>query len=646
MRTFRIRAHLCALLWALAFVAAAQSAPPAPIDITGLIRRDTVEEIEISPTGDYLALTVPLEDRTVLSVIRRSDKAITAKVEVGEDSVIHDVWWVGDNRVVASVAEKFGRNDQPMVTGEIIAIDADGKRGKWLTSREDPTFAEIHSDLRDDDRNVLITATIPGDVYETMLEKMDVYNGRRTTISMAPVRRASFVTDRSGAARFAVGAGNDNVSKLYYRAGRDSDWRLINDQAQSGVPESALGFSEDERIAYLWREREKGPDAIVAWNPQTGERNELLIDPIADPHSIIRAIGGDAPVGVRYMHDGVRTAFFDPNSPTARLYRQLEKAFPGEAVSITSSTRDGKLALVLVWSDRNPGDFFLFDTASKQATLLFSKRVWIEPTTGPSTRGIQLTSRDGLSLYGYLTLPPGIDASATAPLPMVLMPHGGPFGIFDGWYFDDDAQLLARAGYAVLRVNFRGSGNYGRAFKTAGAREWGGKMQDDLTDATQWAIAQKIADPKRICIYGASYGAYAALMGVAKEPDLYRCAVGYVGVYDLVKMHKDDSGDSRSGRNWIRDWVGDREAMAAISPTQFAGRIKTPVFLAAGGKDRRAPMEHSVRMEKALKAAGVPVETLYYPHEGHGFYTEEHRREFYTKLLAFLARHLGGASAK
>jgi dipeptidyl aminopeptidase/acylaminoacyl peptidase len=269
--------------------------------------------------------------------------------------------------------------------------------------------------------------------------------------------------------------------------------------------------------------------------------------------------------------------------------------------------------------------------------------LWIDPAKGAPTRGVSFEARDGLTLHGYLTLPPGADPST--PRPMVLLPHGGPYGIYDRWGFDEEVQILARAGYAVLQVNYRGSGNYGRAFKLAGAGEWGRKMQDDLTDATRWAIERKIADPARICVYGASYGAYAALMGVAREPDLYRCAAGYVGVYDMVKMHKDDSGDSRSSRNWALDWLGPRENMAEISPTGMAARIKVPVFMAAGGKDQRTPIEHTERMEKALKAAGVPVETLYYPNEGHGFYVEAHRREFYTRLLAFLSRHLGGATA-
>lgn len=622
---------------------------PAPadagqIDLGPFLRRDGYQDIKISPTGEYYAATVPLEDRTILAVLRRSDKAVTAKLQIGEDAIVDQFWWVNDERVMASVAEKIGRNDQPSRTGELIAVNADGERGKWLTHRYADTYTLMHDDLPGDDRHVLITAVAYGENPETVLEKMDVYDGRRRAVSSAPVRNARFTTDRAGVARFAHGSGNDNIRKLYYREKQGADWVLINDESVSHVGEYALGFSADGLTAYLQTERRTGPDAIVAWNPATGERKELLADPVVDPYSALHAVDSDVPVGASFMHDRMRTRFFDPQSPTAKLYRQLEKAFPDSAVAITSATKDGKLLLVQVWSDRNPGDFYLFDTAKKQVDLVFSRKRWFKPADLPPTRGVEIAARDGLALHGYLTLPVGKPAGA--PQPMVLLPHGGPFGIFDEWWYDNETQMLAAAGYAVLRVNYRGSGNYGRRFHQAGAREWGGRLQDDLTDATRWAIAQRIADPRRICIYGASYGGYAALMGAAKEPDLYRCAAGYVGVYNLEKMHRDDARSARSMRNWANDWLGDRDDMAAISPTGLAHRIKAPVFLAAGGKDVRAPVEHTEQMEKALEKAGVPVESLYFPNEGHGFYTEPHQREFYAKLLAFLSRHLGGATAK
>lgn len=275
---------------------------------------------------------------------------------------------------------------------------------------------------------------------------------------------------------------------------------------------------------------------------------------------------------------------------------------------------------------------------------MISRRDWFDPERTATVQPIALQARDGVPLHGYLTLP---RTGAANNLPMVVMPHGGPFEIFDSWQFDDDAQLLAQAGYAVLQINFRGSGNYGRAFQHAGARQWGGTMQNDVTDATRWAVTQGYADARKICIFGASYGAYAALMGAAKEPGLYACAAGYVGVYDLPMMFT--SGDIQkrgSGENYLKQWLGDPVTLAARSPVHLAKQIKVPVFLAAGGEDERAPIQHSKRMEAALRQAGTPVETLYYDTEGHGFYTEPHRRAFYTQLLTFLAKSLDGAKAK
>jgi dipeptidyl aminopeptidase/acylaminoacyl peptidase len=280
---------------------------------------------------------------------------------------------------------------------------------------------------------------------------------------------------------------------------------------------------------------------------------------------------------------------------------------------------------------------------AKKADFLLASRDWFDPEAMHPATPVSFKARDGLVIHGYLTRPKG---SATGRLPMVVMPHGGPFGIRDYWRFDDDAQLLASAGYAVLQVNFRGSGGYGRAFEHAGARQWGKAMQDDITDATRWAVAEGHADGSKICLYGASYGAYASLMGVAKEPDLYRCAAGYVGAYDLPTMHTDgDIQERASGETYIEEWIGPRAEVAAVSPTRMADRIKVPVFMAAGGEDRRTPIQHTKMMEQALIKAGKPVETLYYATEGHGFYRPEHQREYYTRLLAFFSRHLGGATA-
>ena len=642
----------------LAGLALAVAACPAAaqVDLEPFLRKDVYGSIKISPTGEYYATTVPMADRTVLAVIRRADKAFTAKVTGGKDSDIAAFHWVSDKRIVVSLAQRFSALEAPVATGELHAVNADGTGGRTLMGHYDDSpnsmtvkFGEFFAgflvdDLPNDDENVLISVETFSADPQTRIDRMNVNSGRRVTVATAPVRRARFTTDGNGEVRFARGAAKDNASRLYYRDARGAEWRLINDESQSKRIESVLGFAADHRTAYLQVEQTAGPDAIVAMDTVTGQRTELLRDAVVDPYSIVHDASGTVPVGATYVKDRLETRFFDEASPRARLQRMLEQAMPDSAVQLMSGTRDGKLLLVQASSDRNPGDFFLFDTTTREAKRIFSRADWFDPARMAPTRSVSLASRDGLALHGYLTLPAGSDGRN---LPTVVLPHGGPFGVFDEWGFDRQTQILAASGYAVLQVNFRGSGNYGRAFLHAGAREWGGTMQDDLTDATQWVVAQGIADRERICIYGASYGAYAALMGAAKEPGLYRCAVGYVGVYDLPLRHENLGDRARWLDTFADDWMGDDvAALAKVSPNRMAGRIKAPVFLAAGGEDEIAPIKHSKLMEKALVGAGVPVETLYFPTEGHGFYTPEHQREFYVRLLDFLGRHIGGAKAR
>ncbi|WP_282276328.1 S9 family peptidase [Stenotrophomonas sp. PS02297] len=636
----------------------AQARAGEVVDLTPYVRQDVYEWVKISPDGRHYAVTKPLEDRTALLILRREDNTFTARIVGGVDSVVDDFWWANDERVVMSLARKQGSRDEPVSIGELYAVNVDGKQSMLLASpygiTERPGMvSEIRTQLEQsvymldplegDDRNVLVSAVPVASDPFIRIEKLDIYNRNRIRVADVPVRRARFVTDQSGEVRFAVGAGTDNVSKLFYREARGQQWRLVNDESVSGVRRFPLGFSADGRLAYLQVEQAQGPDAIVSWDPADGREVELLRDALVDPYRILYDMDGRTPIGASYMKEKIGNRFFDETARTPRFYRSLEKVFAADAVRMTSATRDGRFVLLFVWGDRNNGDYFLFDTQERKADRIFSRREWFDPGEVPPSRLISFRARDGMLLHGYLTEPLH---PADGPKPMVLLPHGGPFEYFDAWGFDDDAQLLAAAGYAVLRVNYRGSGNYGRAYVAAGSREWGGRMQDDLADATRWAIDQGIADAGRICIYGASYGGYAALMGVARDPGLYRCAAGYVGVYDLELMHRDASQSSRSGRTWAAEWLGERGTLAARSPSNLADRIKVPVFLAAGGKDERAPIEHSRRMEKALRRAGVPVETLYYPNEGHGFYTEPHRREYYARLLDFLARHLGGATAE
>jgi dienelactone hydrolase len=651
------RAVLLAALVALMPVAPVMAADGG-VDVGAFVRKDAFTSVKLSPGGEYFAATVPLEDRTALVVIQRGTNKITGSFKPGRNAHVAGFTWAGNERLLISLAESFGELEEPLLTGELIAMNADGSKTEMLAGMrvDDGGLGTTIKPKKGSDSIAAFPIAVPvgdgrsalvrvspygGNPYPTV-ERIDIFTGRRAKVALSPVKSADFFTDNRGEVRFAAGSESDNVRKLFYRSGAGEGWTLFGVEDPSGRFEYPIGFSADDKIVYMQAEQAQGPDKIIALDLATRERKVVLADDDVDPDLIVYRNGTRIPLGAFFLDGKPRTAFIDETTPEARLYHSLESAFAGNTVEITSQTADGSLALVRVSSDVNPGDFYLFDTVNKKAAHALSRREWLDPEKMAPMQPVTLAVRDGLKLHGLLTTPKG---SSGKGLPLVVMPHGGPFGIQDTWGFDGEAQILAAAGYAVLQVNYRGSGGYGLTFKQAGAKQWGGAMQDDLTDATKWAVAQGIANKDRICIYGASYGGYAALMGVAKEPGLYRCAAGYVGVYDLPKMQADDKRDAKWAGNWSLDWVGKPENLGPVSPNRIADRIKVPVFLAAGGEDQTAPIEHSKMMEQALRKAGASVETLYFDTEGHGFYLPEHRSEYYTRLLAFLSRSLGGEVA-
>jgi len=398
-----------------------------------------------------------------------------------------------------------------------------------------------------------------------------------------------------------------------------------------------LGISADDKTAYVQSEEKDGPDSILAFDVETGASKRIVRDEFADPTSLIHAVGKRAPIGVLYAGAAPRYVYFDPDSEDAKVHQRLQKAFPGLVVSTSTYTTAKHEVLVYTYGDREPGGYYVMNLDTRKVSPMMFAADWLDPERLAPTKDLSFKARDGRQIPVFLTLPPGSDGKH---LPMVVHPHGGPYAE-DSWGYDPDVQVLAAHGYAVLQVNFRGSTGYGLSHEVAGYKQWGLAMQDDLTDATRWAIAQGVADADRICIYGASYGGYASLMGVAKEPTLYKCAVGQVGVYDLAKMRSDDS----LGNDFLRRYherVMDDGDLAPVSPSRLAERIKVPVLISSGNLDERLPIKQSEMMEAALKQAGVPVETLYFKTEGHGIYKREHRAEFYARLLNFLHANIGG----
>ena len=620
--------------------------PPTPHEVEDFIREERFDEVTMSQKGTHIAVTVPEGDRTVLYIFKTGESRPLTRVHVGyRNGHIVDVVWVSDHRLIYSTAVKNQLDEAPVPTGDTWAIDADGSKRRQL-----PHAVKIVDTLETDDNNVLATWSFEGSrsavlatwssgsPKSSVLFRLDVYEAVGQVVAEVPIPSAWFSVDLRGEPRFSWNIDEKDSVNLYFLAPGKSEWKLINERSVSGKTIHPVGYSADGSVAYLLSEETTGPHSVLAFDIATATTRPVSRDALADPFDMIRAIGKREIIGVSYVRSTPRYEYFDPDSPDARAHRALTAAFPGQIVFTSDNTTARNEALVYVYGDREPGGYYAMNLDSRKVSPMMFRADWIDSRRLSTMREIVLEARDGRRIPAFLTIPVGSDGKN---LPMVVHPHGGPITIKDSWGYNPTVQMLASHGYAVLQVNFRGSSGYGREHMEAGYKQWGLRMQDDLTDATRWAIEQGIADKQRICIFGASYGGYAALMGAAKEPELYRCAAGQVGVYDLPKIWADDSKVSEKVRRFLERTLNHSDG-SHVSPNRIANRIRIPVFLSAGHEDEIAPVEHTRMMEAALKKAGVPVETLYFKNEGHGVYDLENKRRFSGQLLNFLHRHIGG----
>ncbi|MEO6172114.1 MAG: S9 family peptidase [Arenimonas sp.] len=610
------------------------------------LKRDLFGTLKISPTGEYLAATIPQEDRSALVIFHRSNMQISGKVVLPSKTYVADFNWVNPTRILFSVGEKAGELNQPRPTGELFGVNADGTGqgaalvGVRSTGKGDRLMgASIINTLRNDDDNVIISLFHPAGFNE--VQRMNVKTGSRITIARAPIRGANFTADPSGVVRFASGANNDRRIKTYYRDDAASEWELINDEAVTSKIVSAVGFSADGKIAYLDSEEDSGPNSVYAFDTRTKVRTLISRDNTVDPSDYLRSPIDGSLYGIKYDDGKPRFEYINPDNEFAKMHASLQAGLKTQLIQPTSFTQDGSMAIIVGYADNVPGDFYLYDRTNNKLSYLVSRNSWFKPEVLASMKPIYMIARDGVPLEGFLTLPVGSNGKN---LPLIVNPHGGPFGPKDEWGYNPDVQILAANGYAVLQINYRGSGGYGRKFTHLGYKQWGGTMQDDLTDATLWSIKEGIADPNRICMYGASYGGYSSIMAVAKEPDLYRCAFGNVGVYDMSAMyHTGDIPDTKSGENFLDEALG-HQNLDAVSPSKQASKIKVPVYLAAGREDNRAAPVHTEMMHKALQNAGKQSEMVIYDGEGHGNFLLKNRIDFYQRLLGFLDKYIGPSS--
>ncbi|MFI5358057.1 MAG: alpha/beta hydrolase family protein, partial [Opitutales bacterium] len=385
-------------------------------------------------------------------------------------------------------------------------------------------------------------------------------------------------------------------------------------------------------------QKQKLGDMLVGHDSFDILRNEIT----ADGHSIERMVFAPKThelLGIQYVTDVPKVVWFDPM--LASVQEALDHGLPNKVNSIVEMSDDLKKLVVFSWSAKDPGAYYIFDLNKKQLKPLFATEPWIKPDQMAEVYPISYKSRDGLVIHGYLTVPAGKEPKN---LPMVVFPHGGPFGR-DSWGFNHDAQFLASRGYAVLQMNYRGSPGYGEELYEKGQRHIGRELQDDITDGTRWTIAQGIADPHRIAIMGWSFGGYSTLMGLIREPDLYRCGVDLAGVTDWRALLKYDQTVSNNfGNETTAEMIGDPDKDAAdpadISPVNHMDRIRAPLLLVYSKDDKTVPFEQARLLRDALDQAHKPYEFISKFNEGHGFYTYDHRLELYQRIDKFLAENM------
>lgn len=608
------------------------SVPLLPLE--DFFRKSEKTGFAISPDGKHLAWLAPWQSRLNIYVQTIGEDKVTRITDV-TDRDLGGFFWASDTTIV------FARDAGGDENFHLFAVSYQGGETKELTPFPN-VRVEVVDDLEDDPDHVLIAMNQRDetvfDVY-----RLNLGTGKTELVAKNPGNVIDWLTDNDGRVRVAMVADGLNQVLLYRDSEQDEFKPILTTDFRTQVAPVAFTFDDKRLLTLSNLERDKL--ALVELDPATAKETKQLYEhPEVDLAGVQRSKHRKVVEGVVFVTDRVRYAFFDPQREA--LQKSLEAQFPDMSVSIVDRSKDENRLLIRVSSDRNPGAYYAYDVPSQQLTKLADVRPWIKPDQMAAMQPIQYSSRDGKTIHGYLTLPIGMPAKG---LPIVVNPHGGPEAR-DVWGYNPEVQFLANRGYGVLQMNFRNSTGYGRKFWESGFKQWGrGAMQDDISDGVQWLIKEGIADPKRVSIYGASYGGYAALAGLAFTPDLYAAGVSYVGPSNLFTLLNSIPPYWEPMRQEMYAKIGnpeqEKDFMRSISPLFFVDQIKAPLFVAQGANDPRVKKPESDQIVEALRQRDIPVPYMVKANEGHGFHNEENQYDFYRALEAFLAEHLGGRSS-
>jgi dipeptidyl aminopeptidase/acylaminoacyl peptidase len=611
---------------------------PALIPTADLASSPVISGPKLSPDGLALLALLGAQGKSQLGLIFPTTGEIrTFALPKGFEVVSYR--WAGTGKVLISVGQTtdwlgfeaymtrlvvydvatrqstfIGRKDQGLEGDDILYVDPEGK---WLLLSIQRTIFDWPSVFR---------AELDGSAFRQVVpERNGIWE---------------WYADESGTVRAGVGADR-NKWWMVYRSSETSPFRSAGsaryDDHRAGL--GLLRFALDSDQGYILSSEKTGRDAIYRFNFATLQTGDLVFE--APANDILDFTLTDDGKGVRaayYTDVRDRVHWFDPDMKT--LQAALDKSVGGKEAWIVSHSRDLSKLLVLVTGANDPGSYYYFQPATEGMKRIAHVNDRMKGFKLAASKPITYQARDGLAIPGYLTLPAGRPAKN---LPLIILPHGGPYGVRDRGDYDPEVQLLANRGYAVLQPNYRGSVSYGRDFEEKGTGQWGRAMQDDLDDGMDWLVKQGIADPKRVCIVGASYGGYAALWGATRNPERYRCAASFAGVSDLprqLKYSRDFFINAKSARAWKERVRGEESfKLTDISPIGQVERLKIPVLITHGDEDQRVPLKQSSLYAKALEKAGRPHEYHVYAGEGHGLSSPENRKDYFDRLEAFLRRH-------
>jgi len=603
-----------------------QKAPQIPLE--DFFRNPEKTAFQLSPSGEYFSYLAPWESRLNVFVQKAgADSAVRITSETERD--IAGYLWKGDNRIL------FLKDTGGDENFHLYGVNADGSDLKGLT-----VFDKVRTTFIDDlkeDKDEVIVGLNKRDATVFDPYRLNVLTGEMIMLAENPGNVMGWMTDHDGKLRLAITSDGVN-NTILYRDTEDEDFRpVLTTSFKESV--SPVIFTFDNKMVYALSNLGRDKTALVTFDVANGKEAEVLFETNeADIEGLNYSRKDKKLLSVTWTTDKDTMHFFDAEAEA--MQKELEEKLPGYEVSVGSHNKAEDKFMIRTYSDRTRGAYHFYDKNTKELTKLAELSPWLNEEHLCEMQSISYTSRDGLTIQGYLTLPLGYDPEN---LPVVVNPHGGPWAR-DYWGFNPEVQFLANNGYAVLQMNFRGSTGFGKEFWEASFKQWGRTMQDDITDGVNWLIDQGIADPERVAIYGGSYGGYATLAGLTLTPELYAAGVDYVGVSNLFTFMNTIPPYWKPMLDMLYEMVGNPETdslwLAEVSPVFHVDKIQAPLFVAQGANDPRVNKAESDQIVEALKTRGIDVEYMVKDNEGHGFRNEENRFDFYRAMITFLDKHL------